>query len=148
MSYRRSGLGMPMPGMAPTTWFAGGMEPFAERLSPAGSIYAPYGWGPDFMVGMPMNYTHHIDYVQEPVRVVRADMANARRSVPGARPIGPMRDTLAVGNYDHGQYEGDMQSLGSYYETQRAHPHAPQKVARGHQRRAMGDDSGDGLSGL
>ena len=88
------------------------MEPFAERNSPAGSIYSAYGWGPDFMVGMPLNYTQHIDYVQEPVHVVRSDRANAYRAVPGARPLGPMRDTLAVGNYDHGQYEGDMQSLG------------------------------------
>lgn len=111
MSYRRRpGLGM--PGVTPTTWFAGGMDPYAARNSPGGSIYAPYGWGPDFMVGMPLNYTHHIDYVQEPMRVVRNDRANAYKRVPGARPLGPMRDTLAIGNYDHGQYEGDMQSLG------------------------------------
>jgi hypothetical protein len=116
MSYRRA-LGFAAP-FTSTSWFAEGVDPYAARLSPRGSIYSPYGWGPDMMIGMPMNYTHHIDYVQDPVlarpsRIVRNDIANAHRRIPGARAnIGPMRDVVGIGNYDHGQYEGDMQSLG------------------------------------
>jgi len=181
MSYRRSGLGI--PGVAPTTYFAGGIAPYAARSGPAGAVYAPYGWGPDFMIGMPLNYTHHIDYVTEPgfsgtheqqvaqqwtespchspglfrhanescaiwkqqmAEAQRADRANANRAVPGARPIGPMRDTLGMGCYESGPYEGDSQSLGSY-EVDPAN--ASNGVLPQRRRDGMGD-SGDGLGGL
>lgn len=79
MSYH----GMGLPNIAPTTLFAEAVDPYAMRAGPPGGIYSPYGWGPDFNYGMPMNYTHHLDYVRE----------------PGARPIGPMYDQL-------GSYEG------------------------------------------
>ena len=79
MSYHRTGLGMP-PAFTSTQAFAQAVDPYATRFSPPGSIYAPYGWGPDFNVGMPMNYTHHIGYTREPVR--------------GVRRIGPMYDRV------------------------------------------------------
>jgi hypothetical protein len=79
MSYHRSGLGL--PSFSSTQAFAQAVDPYATRMSPPGSIYSPYGWGPDFNIGMPMNYTHHIGYVREPV--------------PGARRIGPMYDRVA-----------------------------------------------------
>jgi len=47
--------------------------------------FSPYGWEPNSNIGM-----HHIDYVREPVRVLRA------------------RRTLA----SIGQYESDAQQLG------------------------------------
>lgn len=72
MSYHRTGLGLPA---------ISSTQSYATRMSPPGSIYAPYGWGPDFNVGMPMNYSHHIGYVRTPV--------------PGARRIGPMYDRVA-----------------------------------------------------
>jgi hypothetical protein len=80
MSYHRPGLGMP-PAFSSTQAFAQGIDPYATRMARPRSIYSPYGWGPDFNVGMPMNYTHHIDYVRTPV--------------PGARRIGPMYDRVA-----------------------------------------------------
>jgi hypothetical protein len=95
MSYHRRGLGQ--PSFTPTTAFAQAMDPYAGRQVPAGSLYAPYGWGPDFMVGMPMNYTHHIGYERTPV--------------PGARRIGPMYDQLS-GARGFGNYETDYRQLG------------------------------------
>ncbi len=86
MSYHRTGLGMP-PAFSSTQAFAQAVDPYATRMSPPGSIYSPYGWGPDFNIGMPMNYTHHIDYVRDPVRV-----AQVRRPA-GVR--GPMYDRVA-----------------------------------------------------
>lgn len=87
MSYHRTGLGAPpapafgpSPGFTPTTAFAQAVDPYSFRFSPPGAIFAPYGWGPDFMVGMPANYTHHIGYERVPV--------------PGTRPIGPMYDQI------------------------------------------------------
>jgi len=101
MSYHRTGLGMP-PAFTSTQAFAQAVDPYSMRFSPPGSIYSPYGWGPDFNVGMPMNYTHHIDYVQTPVR-------------------GPMYDRVNpyLGNYDtsggifdgENVVDGNMQSL-------------------------------------
>jgi hypothetical protein len=78
MSYHRA-LGLPQ--FASTQTFAEAVDPYSWRFSPPGAIYSPYGWGPDFMVGMPMNYTHHIGYEKVPV--------------PGARKIGPMYDDLS-----------------------------------------------------
>ena len=72
MSYHRTGLGL--PSFSSTQAFAQAVDPYATRMSPPGSIYSPYGWGPDFNIGMPMNYTHHIGYVREPVRGVRGPM--------------------------------------------------------------------------
>jgi hypothetical protein len=80
MSYHRlPALGMPAP-FTPTTAFAQAVDPYTWRMSRPGAIYAPYGWGPDFNIGMPFNYTHHIGYERVPV--------------PGARRIGPMYDRL------------------------------------------------------
>lgn len=88
MSYHRGRLGS-LPAFAPTTAFAQAVDPYSWRMSPPGAIYSPYGWGPDMNIGMPMNYTHHLDYVATPI--------------PGARRnIGPMRDRLpGVGNYSY-----------------------------------------------
>lgn len=77
MSYHRA-LGLPQ--LSPTTLFAEAVDPYAQRFSPPGAIYSAYGWGPDFNIGMPFNYTHHLDYVRTPI--------------PGARRIGPMYDEL------------------------------------------------------
>jgi len=77
VSYHRA-LGL--PSFTPTTAFAQAVDPYSWRMSPPGAIYAPYGWGPDFNVGMPFNYTHHIGYERVPVR--------------RARRIGPMYDVL------------------------------------------------------
>ena len=80
MSYHRA-LGMPQ--FTPTTAFAQAVDPYSGRFSPPGAIYSPYGWGPDFNIGMPFNYTHHIGYERVPVP--------ARRT----RKIGPMYDVLS-----------------------------------------------------
>lgn len=66
--------------MTPTTAFAQAVDPYSWRFSPPGAVYAPYGWGPDFNIGMPFNYTHHIGYERTPI--------------PGARRVGPMYDRL------------------------------------------------------
>jgi hypothetical protein len=87
MSYHRSGLGMP-PAFSSTQAFAQAVDPYATRMSPPGSVYSPYGWGPDFNIGMPMNYTHHLDYVRDPAAV-----AIPRRRPTGVR--GPMYDRVA-----------------------------------------------------
>jgi len=82
MSYHRTGLGL--PSFSSTQAFAQAVDPYATRMARPNSIYSPYGWGPDFNVGMPMNYTHHIGYVREPIM--------ARRPA-GVR--GPMYDRVA-----------------------------------------------------
>ncbi len=80
----RRGLGM--PSFAPTTTFASGVGPWSQgQFGPRGAAYSPYGWGPDFMIGMPMNYTHHIDYVREPVGRIQGVQ----------RKIGTYFDTLS-----------------------------------------------------
>jgi hypothetical protein len=84
MSYHRTGLGM--PAFTSTQGFASGIDPYATRMAKPNSIYSPYGWGPDFNVGMPMNYTHHIDYVRDPAVIVRRQPAGVR---------GPMYDRVA-----------------------------------------------------
>lgn len=86
MSYHRSGVGL--PDFASTSFFAEAVDPYAMRMQPPGSIYSPYGWGPDMNIGMPMNYTHHIGYERAPI--------------PGARRLGPMYDQL--GQYDSGPW--------------------------------------------
>jgi hypothetical protein len=68
--------------MTSTQAFAEAVDPYSWRFSPPGAVYSPYGWGPDFNIGMPMNYTHHIGYERVPI--------------PGARRgIGPMYDVLS-----------------------------------------------------
>lgn len=67
MSYRRS-LGT-LPQFNSTVSFAQSVDPYVARMSPPSALYAPYGWGPGNFVGMPPNYSHHIDYVQQPVRM-------------------------------------------------------------------------------
>jgi hypothetical protein len=119
MSYHRA-LGLPT--FTPTAAFAEAVDPYSGRFSPRGTIYSPYGWGPDFNIGMPMNYTHHIGYERTPI--------------PGARRVGPMYDQLsgyspryrqipftnrddvhyAIGSYGifdgGGPVDGNAQSLG------------------------------------
>lgn len=92
MSYHRRALGL--PNFLSTQTFAQAVDPYSWRFSPPGAVYAPYGWGPDFNIGMPFNYTHHIGYERTPI--------------PGARSIGPMYDRLS----GMGNYEGNMQRLG------------------------------------
>jgi len=65
MSYHQSGVGQLAP-MTSTQFFAESVDPYAQRLSPPGAIYAPYGWGPGFNIGMPFNYSHHIGYERVP----------------------------------------------------------------------------------
>ena len=77
MSYHRA-LGQ--PAFTSTTAFAQAVDPYSFRMSPPGAVYAPYGWGPDFNVGMPMNYTHHLAYERVPVW--------------WRRNLGPMMDRL------------------------------------------------------
>jgi len=74
---------MPTP-FTPTTAFAQAVDPYTWRFSPPGTVYAPYGWGPDFNIGMPFNYTHHIDYVPAPIP----------GRIPGARRVGSYYDVL------------------------------------------------------
>lgn len=64
----------PSPGFTPTTAFAQAVDPYSFRFSPPGAVFAPYGWGPDFMVGMPANYTHHIGYERVPIPGARRDI--------------------------------------------------------------------------
>jgi len=110
MSYHRLGH---LPDFASTSFFAEAVDPYAQRFLPRGNLYSPYGWGPDTTIGMPMNYTHHIDYVREPVRVV------------GGRRVGNMYDEVGrpargvmLGSYERGIFDdssvvdGDMQQLG------------------------------------
>lgn len=84
MSYHRA-LGQPP--VLSTQMFAEAVDPYSNRFSPPGAIYSPYGWGPDFTVGMPMNYTHHAGYTRE--------------RIPGVkRPIGTLFDRLqGLGSY-------------------------------------------------
>jgi hypothetical protein len=85
--------------MTPTTAFAEVAAPYAQRYGPPGAIYAPYGWGPDFNIGMPFNYTHHLDYVRTP-----------RRRIRGARPVGPMYDVLS-GSWSGGHPGGSVNAM-------------------------------------
>lgn len=55
-----------LPEFSSSTLFAQSVDPYAWRMGPPGAIYQPYGWGPNF-IGMPFNYTHHVDYVREPI---------------------------------------------------------------------------------
>ncbi len=95
MSYHRTLGQAPLPPMTPTQFFAEAVDPYAFRFGPPGAVLSPYGWGPDFNIGMPMSYTHHIGYERVPI--------------PGARRIGPMYDELSpyrtgvrLGNYSLG----------------------------------------------
>lgn len=83
MSYHRTGLGM--PAFSSTQAFAQAVDPYTTRMSPPGAVYAPYGWGPDFNIGMPMNYSHHIGYVRDPAVIQVRRPAGVR---------GPMYDRV------------------------------------------------------
>jgi len=100
MSYHRALGAGPLPPMTPTQLFAQAVDPHSWRFSPPGAVFAPYGWGPDFNIGMPMSYTHHIGYEKTPI--------------PGARRnLGPYYDVLpGVG----GSWSGSMPG-GSPYAT-------------------------------
>lgn len=97
MSYHRA-LGQPV--FTSTTAFAQAVDPYSMRFSPPGAVYAPYGWGPDFNVGMPMNYTHHLAYERVPV--------------PGARRnLGPMMDRLGCAECHHRSMGDSGDGLGA-----------------------------------
>jgi len=97
MSYHRA-LGGPMPTITPTTAFAQAVDPYTARLSPPGAIYSPYGWGPNFNVGMPFNYTHHIGYERTPVRRGYYDVLSGSWSGghPGGGDYRSLAGVLAV----------------------------------------------------
>lgn len=99
MSYHHLGAG-PLPPMTPTTAFAQAVDPYSWRFSPPGTVYAPYGWGPDFNIGMPFNYTHHIGYERTPI--------------PGARRLGPMYDVLPPFSSLNGSWSGSHPGGGGH----------------------------------
>jgi hypothetical protein len=89
--------------MTSTQLFAEAVDPYAFRFGPPGAITAPYGWGPDFNIGMPFNYTHHIGYERVPI--------------PGARRVGPMYDELSpfrTGTVLSGSWSGSHPGGGGY----------------------------------
>jgi hypothetical protein len=86
--------------MTPTTAFAQAVDPYSWRFSPPGTVYAPYGWGPDFNIGMPFNYTHHIGYERTPI--------------PGARRLGPMYDVLPPFSSLNGSWSGSHPGGGGH----------------------------------
>lgn len=107
MSYHGMGT---LPSFSPTTLFAEAVDPYSMRFSPPGAIYSPYGWGPDFNIGMPMNYTHHIGYETVPIAGMGALYLKPRP--PGTRPIGPMYDEVGPFAYGVGWYDtSDYQQL-------------------------------------
>jgi hypothetical protein len=108
MSYHRA-LGMP-PAFSSTALFAQAVDPYSFRFSPPGAIYSPYGWGPDFNIGMPLNYSHHIDYVPDAYATIRT----RRTPIPGARRVGPMYDTLPIGTDARRAQRRGMFGVGNY----------------------------------
>ena len=64
----------PLSPMTPTTAFAQAVDPYSQRFGPPGAIFAPSGWGPDFNIGMPMSYTHHIGYERTPIPGARRNI--------------------------------------------------------------------------
>ena len=103
MSYHQLGGAGPLPPMTSTQAFAQAVDPYSWRFSPPGAVLSPYGWGPDFNVGMPMNYTHHLGYQRVPI--------------PGARRnIGTMYDELWPYRYGvlAGSWSGSAPGGASY----------------------------------
>lgn len=100
MSYHRALSGPPLPPMTSAQLFAEAVDPYSNRFSPPGAFYAPYGWGPDFNIGMPMNYAHHIGYERTPI--------------PGARRVGPMYDVLSGSWNGSAPGDGGYAHLGNY----------------------------------
>jgi hypothetical protein len=100
------------PAFSSTALFAQAVDPYSFRFSPPGAIYSPYGWGPDFNIGMPMNYTHHLDYVPDAYAVVQ--QRQRRTPIPGARRIGPMYDTLPIGTDARRARRRGLFGVGSY----------------------------------
>jgi hypothetical protein len=129
MSYHGARLGN-APAFTSTTAFAQAVDPYAGRMSPPGAIYSPYGWGPDMNIGMPANYTHHLDYVREPVYDPTFD---PRRRVAAGRPRALMADRVGIGNYHTPRFTPQQQQV--------------RFTNRGDVRYVLGD-SGDGLSGV
>lgn len=95
MSYHRTpALGaMPAP-FTPTTAFAQAVDPYTWRFSPPGTVYSPYGWGPDFNIGMPFNYTHHIGYERVPIPGARRNIGTYYDVLP---PFSSLRGTWSGG---------------------------------------------------
>lgn len=77
-----------MPNFTPEPAYMQSMDPYAQRFSQPGAMYAAYGWGPGAQIGMPMNYSQHIDYVREPIPGISG--MTARMSAPVREPT-PMR---------------------------------------------------------
>lgn len=72
----------PAPGFTPTTAFAQAVDPYSFRFSPPGAVFAPYGWGPDMMIGMPASYTHHIGYERVPIPGARRNVGTMYDEIP------------------------------------------------------------------
>lgn len=109
MSYHRLGEtpGFP-PGFTPTTAFVSAIDPGAFKQFGPGTIFSPYGWGPEMMYGMPASYTHHVGYERVPVGATTVEMHYKPRIIGTRRPLGPMYDELSpprwgfrLGNYEH-----------------------------------------------
>lgn len=89
------------PNLTSTQLFAEAVDPYSWRNFPPGAVYAPYGWGPDFNIGMPMRYTHHIGYERTPV-----GKTAVKPNPAGARRIGTYYDV--VGRPSYGYKLGDV----------------------------------------
>jgi len=98
VSYHRA-LGMgPLPPMTSTQLFAQAVDPYSQRFSPPGAVYSPYGWGPGFNVGMPMNYSHHIGYERVPLPPGTYDTLSGTWSggVPGGASYAQLTGVIGV----------------------------------------------------
>lgn len=109
--------------MTSTQLFAESVDPYSWRNFPPGAVYAPYGWGPDFSIGMPMRYTHHIGYETTP----KPNPAGSRRigtyyDVVGRPAYGymPRRRRSTKGGVGFGGYESDYRGMfapGAWLDT-------------------------------
>jgi hypothetical protein len=84
--------------MTSTQLFAQAVDPYSQRFSPPGAIFQPYGWGPGFNVGMPMNYSHHIGYERVPLRPGTYDVLSGTwsGSAPGGASYAHLAGVTAV----------------------------------------------------
>lgn len=92
MSYRRVSarpLGMapiPSPFAIPTTAMQVALGPYVRTNMP-GALIQPYGWGPNAPIGMPASFTHHIDYVRQPLPPGTYDTAGVY-TLPNGEQLG------------------------------------------------------------
>jgi len=96
VSYHSLGAG-PLPPMTSTQHFAEAVDPYSWRFSPPGAAYAPYGWGPGFNIGMPMNYSHHVGYERVPLPPGTYDtLSGWNGSAPGGSSYATLAGVMAV----------------------------------------------------